>query len=157
MATLDSAEDPIMDCVVNRAMDFHGRRVSDSFESVVMQRYSEGGHFRHHTDSFPDSTVAETGGNRVSTFLVYLEANCTGGGTNFPHLPRPNDESWCDLVDCSEEAIEGTTFKPIAGNAVYWKSLQEDGSSDSRTLHSATPVRQGMKAILNIWTWRQLT
>lgn len=97
-----------------------------------------------------DSNV---GGNRLSSFFVYVAAgNLTGGGTNFPILDAPYSQRWCQFIDCDEPWDHGTTFKAIPGNAVFWQNLQEDGTGDPATIHSGLPVLSGMKLGMNIWT-----
>lgn len=111
--------------------------------------------------------------------MVYLEANCTGGGTHFPRLERPKDESWCRFIECGddsdvsssssrdtdisasaaedgrpkEDLSKGVIFKPIAGNAVYWENMRGDGSGYAESWHAGLPVTKGVKIGLNIWSW----
>jgi len=94
--------------------------------------------------------------------MVYLEADCTGGGTHFPRLERPKDESWCRFIECDEEGgqngtqvLEGMTFKPIKGNAVFWENMRSDGSGYKESWHAGLPVKSGTKIGLNIWSWYQ--
>lgn len=104
----------------------------------------------------------EVGGNRLSSFFVYVAAgNLTGGGTNFPILNAPYDERWCEFVDCDEPWDNGVTFRPVPGNAVFWQNLNEDGSGDPATIHAGLPVTSGSKLGMNIvstnyfpFTWR---
>jgi prolyl 4-hydroxylase len=118
------------------------------------QRYNVSGHYTHHYDWA--GTAKGRGGDRLSTFMVYLKAECKGGGTNFPRLRRPRDKRWCEFVDCEQqEGREGVTFKPIKGNAVFWENLRADGSGYPETWHAAFPVEQGEKVGLNIWSWYQ--
>jgi len=91
--------------------------------------------------------------------MVYVEANCTGGGTNFPRLEKPKGEEWCKVVECDgeesgdRERLEGVTFKPIAGNAVFWENFRKDGSPVVESWHAGLPVKEGVKVGLNIWSW----
>lgn len=102
--------------------------------------------------------------------MVYVEANCTGGGTNFPRLKKPVGREWCRFLECGEdgegeggeelvdgrgEKVEGVTFKAISGNAVFWENLREDGSGYWETWHAGLPVKSGVKIGLNIWSWLQ--
>lgn len=87
--------------------------------------------------------------------MVYLEANCTGGGTNFPRMTMPADQKWCEFLDCEDKENEGITFKPIAGNAVYWENFRHDGSPYDEVWHAGLPVLSGTKIGLNIWSWYQ--
>jgi prolyl 4-hydroxylase len=90
--------------------------------------------------------------------MVYLEADCTGGGTNFPRLRKPTEKSWCKFIECDEEGeegLEGVTFKPIKGNAVFWENLRLDGTGYEESWHAGMPVKSGRKIGLNIWSWYQ--
>jgi len=132
-------------------------------EKLWAQRYGVGGHYTYHYDW---SAGSRTWG-RVSSFMVYLEANCTGGGTHFPRLPRPKGKEWCGFIECDEQSPagmqqgkqvalrEGIIFKPIVGNAVYWENLRADGTGYAESLHAGLPVLGGSKIGLNIWTWFQ--
>jgi prolyl 4-hydroxylase len=86
--------------------------------------------------------------------MVYLHAECTGGGTNFPRLPMPKSKEWCRLLECDGDR-EGITFKPVKGSAVYWENFKSDGSGYEETWHAGLPVESGVKVGLNIWSWYQ--
>jgi len=115
--------------------------------------------FRYHYDW----SAGKSASGRVSSFMVYLEADCTGGGTNFPRLEKPKDESWCRFIECEEEegagngtqVLNGVTFKPIKGNAVFWENMRSDGSGYKESWHAGLPVKSGTKIGLNIWSWYQ--
>jgi prolyl 4-hydroxylase len=95
----------------------------------------------------------DVGGNRLTSFFAYVAtSNLTGGGTNFPTLDAPNDEWWCQFVDCDEPWDNVVTFRPVPGNAVFWQNLLEDGSGDPATIHAGLPVTSGSKLGMNIWT-----
>jgi len=101
--------------------------------------------------------------------MVYAMANCTGGGTNFPLLQRPNDSRWCEFIDCQSQSSsgrdvdssdgakvsEGVTFLPRAGAAVYWENFDAEGRGWKEGLHAGMPVTSGVKVGLNIWSWYQ--
>jgi len=141
-----------------RARDFQGWKPNIYIERTRSQRYSVGGHYVHHYDWSGDSATGR--GGRISTFMVYLEANCTGGGTNFLRLKMPADLKWCQFIECGDnrppglEEIElkGITFKPIKGNAIFWENLRADSKGYRETWHAALPVLLGTKVGLNIWS-----
>ena len=56
-------------------------------------------------------------------------------------------------MDCDQELSAGITFKPVMGNAIFWRNLGGDGKGLTSTLHAGLPVTEGMKTGLNIWTW----
>lgn len=97
----------------------------------------------------------EESGNRVSSFFVYLVANCTGGTTAFPNVPRPKSPEFCGVLKCQDEEgreIEYTEVQPKAGTAVFWYNLDPAGNTDYGTLHAGRPVVKGTKVGMNIWT-----
>lgn len=96
--------------------------------------------------------------------MVYVDAQCEGGGTEFPRLAMPDIQKgrWCDFLECKttdddtnngKKTKMGITFKPIAGNAVYWENLRPDGRGYEETWHAGLPVMSGSKIGLNIWSW----
>lgn len=115
---------------------WRGKRLR--LEKTKVQRYGVNGFFTFHYDW--DSQITE--GNRATTFMIYLVANCTGGGTNFPELESLVDQRWCEVIDCDggEDRYPGVTFKPIVGAAVYWENIHSNGSLNSAVRHAGLPV-----------------
>lgn len=150
-------------CIEDRARRFQGWRPDTFVEKLWAQRYRVGGHYTYHYDW----SAATRSSGRVSSFMVYLEANCTGGGTHFPRLARPRGKEWCGFIECDEQRLQvaqesesislkdGIVFKPIAGNAVYWENLRVDGTGYPESFHAGLPVLNGSKIGLNIWSWFQ--
>ena len=136
---------------MSRAISFQGYKPFTSIQPLLVQRYGKSGHYVHHYDWFGDDKALD--GNTDTTFLVYLRANCTGGGTHFPRLEAPAGLEWCEFIDCDHPNESGITFKPITGNAVFWANLDRQGHGHKDTLHAGRPVVSGIKMILNIWTW----
>lgn len=94
--------------------------------------------------------------------MVYVDAQCEGGGTEFPRIRMPDVTrgKWCEFLECNEvagdeqkESKMGVTFKPITGNAVYWQNLAANGRGYEETFHAGLPVLSGSKVGLNIWSW----
>ncbi|KAI6434691.1 hypothetical protein MCOR24_000855 [Pyricularia oryzae] len=161
--------DAVVRCIEDRALAFQGHDVARSqLEPLQLVKYGQGqGQGHHfHTDWFADvaqHATAALGGNRLSSFFAYVDvSNSTegngdetivGGGTNFPMLDAPRDERWCAVLDCDEPWANGVTFRPIAGNAVYWENMLPTGAGgDHRTLHAVLPLIKGSKIGMNIWT-----
>ncbi|KAI0187047.1 putative prolyl 4-hydroxylase alpha subunit [Xylaria flabelliformis] len=146
-------KDPVVRSITRRAREFQGWRGRNStVEPLLVQRYQANGFYNYHFDW--DEAI--TRGNRVTTFMSYLVANCTGGGTNFPFLPQPSDDRWCDVIECDEEGrdgYQGVIFKPIVGSAIFWENFHPNGTGHKGVYHAGLPVRSGMKVGLNIWTW----
>ncbi|KAJ9220105.1 hypothetical protein DTO027B5_7153 [Paecilomyces variotii] len=148
--------DDVIRCIENRALAFQGFDIPRShLEPLQLVAYELGENYQHHTDWFesPSQTTAEVGGNRLTSFFVYVTVeDVTGGGTNFPMLDAPRDERWCEFINCDEPWDAGVTFRPIPRNAVFWQNLRKDGTGDRATLHAGLPVTSGKKMGMNIWT-----
>jgi hypothetical protein len=70
-------------------------------------------------------------GQRVSTFLVYLNDGFEGGETDFP--------------------LAGVRCKAPRGGALWFHNVDGEGRPDRRTLHAGTPPTSGEKWILSQW------
>lgn len=138
-------------CIEARAREFQGWRPDVFIERLWAQQYGPGGHYVHHYDW---SSQGKGGAGRVSTFMVYLQADCTGGGTNFPRLTMPPSEEWCRFLECDSKHT-GITFKARKGSAVYWENFNRHGMGYEETWHAGLPVESGVKVGLNIWSWFQ--
>lgn len=156
--------DQVVRCIEDRARSFQGWRPHLYIERLWTQRYNTSGHYNYHYD-WSDS-VPYGGGGRISTFMVYLDDRCTGGGTNFPLMKMPptasqTNDKWCRFLECGNETEtgsggrQGITFKPIKGNAIYWENLRANGTGYAETWHAAFPVTSGSKIGMNIWSWYQ--
>lgn len=105
-------------------------------EAIQGQRYEIGQEFKRHTDFFDLGTTdyyIHTGalGQRTFTFMIYLNDVEEGGETFFENL--------------------NISFTPKQGTAVIWNNLNEDGTTNSNTLHTGTPVIKGTKYIITKW------
>jgi len=155
--------DEVVQCIEQRARQFQGWRKDVYIERLWAQRYEAGGHYTYHYDWSGD--LSQRSGGRLSTFMVYLAAECTGGGTKFPRLEKPEGDKWCNFVECdealgqekglSDETRGSIVFKPRKGAAVYWENFRPDGSGYQETWHAGLPVLSGYKIGLNIWSWWQ--
>jgi prolyl 4-hydroxylase len=149
--------DDVVQCIEQRAREFQGWRKDVYIERLWAQKYEAGGHYTYHYDWSGD--LSTRSGGRLSTFMVYLSAECEGGGTKFPRLERPEGGSWCEFVECGavedDGEGEGVVFKPKEGAAVYWENFRPDGRGYEETWHAGLPVKSGSKIGLNIWSWWQ--
>ncbi|KAI9697724.1 MAG: hypothetical protein M1820_007711 [Bogoriella megaspora] len=143
--------DTIVQCIEQRALSVQGWPRDTFIERLWTQKYGTGGHYSHHFDWGAAGKMAR----RVSTFMVYLAADCTGGGTNFPRLKKPEDGKWSLFLDDNEKDVNGVTFKAIAGNAVFWMNFDAGGKGYQETIHAGMPVKGGSKVGLNVWSWYQ--
>lgn len=138
-------------CIEQRAAAFQGfSAASSEMEDLQVVRYGVSNEFRDHYDWGEEVP-------RQSTFFVYLDADCTGGGTNFPLLDAPIGKEWCKYLDCNGTDFQGVAFKPIVGSALFWENIRSDGTLHSKTLHAGLPVTSGTKVGLNIWTREKKT
>ncbi|KAF2256453.1 hypothetical protein BU26DRAFT_472739 [Trematosphaeria pertusa] len=148
--------DEVVRCIEERALQFQGYDIPRTrLEPIQAVTYLLGENYKPHTDWFtsPTQTTPEFGGNRATSFFVYVAASTdiVGGGTQFPLLDAPTNERWCEYVNCDAGFDEGVTFRPLPRNAVFWRNLVK-GRGDRRTLHAGLPVQRGEKLGMNIWT-----
>jgi prolyl 4-hydroxylase len=104
-------------------------------EPTNILHYEPGQEYRPHFD-FIDPGVAQFAqevqrlGQRIVTFLIYLNDDYEGGATAFPRL------HW--------------SFKGKTGDALaFWNVT--DGRPDPQTLHAGTPTSNGVKWLLSKW------
>jgi prolyl 4-hydroxylase len=105
-------------------------------EFLQGQRYKAGQFFKPHRDYFENKTAEKhclSGGNRIKTFMVYLNDDIEGGETDFPEM--------------------GRKIKPKKGKAIVWDNII-DGVLQSDTLHEGCPIIKGTKYIITSW-WRE--
>lgn len=156
-------DDTTVQCVLSRAERFMGTLMvpgRDEMGVAQMVRYTPGQKFDLHHDWFqrPRLKDGDNGRqrvyNRVATFFVILQENCTEGETYFPYIKPINSQARDDGHGARvwrEHEDGGMAFKPVAGNALFWVNLLSNGTGDSRVLHAGLPVASGTKTALNIW------
>lgn len=156
-----SSDDEVVRCIEQRALAFQGFDTPrESLEPLQLVQYGESQEFHSHTDWFtsPSQTTEEYGGNRISSFFVYVHASpdIIGGGTQFPLLDAPVSEKWCEWVNCDAETEDGVVFRPVEGNAVFWRNSRGEAKKgfvgDGRVVHAGLPVQRGRKVGMNVWT-----
>jgi hypothetical protein len=105
-------------------------------EICQVLHYRPGERYSPHFDFFvPESgahavTLAERG-QRVTTVLVYLNADLEGGETDFPRL--------------------GVRHRGGTGDALMFRNVDAAGQPDRRTLHAGLPPTRGEKWLLSLW------
>jgi prolyl 4-hydroxylase len=106
----------------------------DGLEALTVLHYTPGQEFRPHFD-FQNvdlySHVVARLGQRVVTFLVYLNDDFDGGETHFPQL------DW--------------RFKGGRGDAIFFWNVTPDGRGDVTTQHAGVPPTRGEKWLLSQW------
>ncbi|HTQ12559.1 MAG TPA: 2OG-Fe(II) oxygenase [Rhizomicrobium sp.] len=107
-----------------------------SLENPMVLCYDPGESFAPHHD-FLDPDVAHlrdeiaTMGQRVATFLVWLNEDFEGAETEFVKL--------------------GLRFRGRKGDAIMWRNVDEAGRPDLRTLHAGRAPTAGRKWLLSQW------
>ena len=107
-----------------------------AFEPAQILRYEIGQEFIPHYD-FLDETSAgfRNGlgeyGQRIATFLIYLNEEYEGGETAFPKA--------------------GLKYRGRTGDAIFWANLDVGGRPDPLTLHAGLPPTSGVKWIFSQW------
>ena len=111
-------------------------RPASFMEQPSVLHYAPGEEYRPHCD-FCDLTLpgpakdAAENGQRVLTFLIYLNEDYEQGETDFPQL--------------------GWRFRGRKGDALFWWSVDPAGAPESRTLHAGLPPRNGEKWLFSQW------
>jgi prolyl 4-hydroxylase len=106
------------------------------FEVTKLLRYEPGQRFSLHADYQEPSTPAlareiEQRGQRIATFLVYLNDDYDGGETDFPEA--------------------GFRFRGRAGDALWFSNVNARGEPDPRSVHAGMPPTRGTKWLLSQW------
>ncbi len=131
--------DPLRDIVVC-SLEARLARCSllplENAEPVSILCYRPGDEYRPHTDYYDparpgSATGLALGGQRVATFLGYLNDVEKGGDTAFP------------LIDVS--------VAPQRGDGLLFFNCLPDGTPDRQTLHAGLPVEAGEKWLLSRW------
>jgi prolyl 4-hydroxylase len=108
----------------------------ERFEPIQILQYQPGHEYRAHQDYFepddPGSRVqTPRGGNRIASFVIYLNTVPEGGETHFPDL--------------------GLSVRARRGAAVYFEYMNARSELDPRCLHAGRPVLKGEKWIATKW------
>jgi hypothetical protein len=104
------------------------------FETITVLHYAEGEEITEHFDfvdpEIPDyeQEIAQHG-QRIATFLIYLNDDYDGGETEFPRL--------------------GVRHKGRKTQGLVFINALPDGSADVRTLHAGRPPKGGEKWIVS--------
>ena len=101
-------------------------------EPLVLLHYTPGQEYKNHFDFLnPGVWEGRFGGQRIMTFLVYLNHVEAGGATVFPRA---------DL------SIRGDK-----GDALFFRNVTASGEPDRLTLHHGAPVEAGEKWLASKW------
>jgi prolyl 4-hydroxylase len=107
--------------------------VVEHFEVAKLLHYEPGETFARHSDFFAPwmTDEIEPRGQRVATFLIYLNDDYEGGETEF--------------VDV------GYKFKGRKGDALLFISVDAEGTGDPKSLHAGLPTTSGEKWVFSQW------
>lgn len=111
---------------LNRRIAAAAAHAVDHGEPLQVLGYGAGHEYRLHSDALPPGE-----NQRVSTVLIVLKADFTGGATAFPKL--------------------GYEWRGQLGDALHFPSLDAAGRPDGRMWHAGLPVTQGVKLIASRW------
>ncbi|QED47812.1 2OG-Fe(II) oxygenase [Cytobacillus dafuensis] len=101
-------------------------------EGLQVLNYELGEEYKAHFDYFPSGQIQlENGGQRIATFLMYLNDVEEGGETIFPKI--------------------GLSIVPKKGTALYFHYGNSKGQVDRLSLHSSVPVTKGEKWVSTKW------
>jgi len=118
-------EDLVLNRINRRIAAVTGTRY-ECGEPLHILRYTPGQEYKPHLDTI----VGETN-QREWTALVYLNSGYEGGETDFPLL--------------------GIQIAGAMGDALLFRSLDDQGRPDPRTRHAGLPVTAGTKWIASRW------
>jgi len=106
------------------------------FEPAQIMHYSVGEEFRPHYDFLTDTEEGWAAqlhrfGQRIATFLLYLNDDFEGGATDFPSA--------------------GLSHRGRQGDALFFANVDPSGAPDRLTFHAGRPPTSGEKWILSQW------
>ncbi len=131
----ESTQDLVIKGIEGRIAQITG--IPESYgEALQVLHYGVGGEYKPHYDYFDSNTPGGKsnlvrGGQRVATFLMYLNKPEAGGETIFPLL--------------------NISVTPELGMALLFYDCTPDGAVDPKTLHGGAPVKAGEKWIATKW------
>eukprot|EP00924_Labyrinthula_sp_SR-Ha-C_P009299 snap_masked-scaffold_2-processed-gene-19.23-mRNA-1 protein AED:0.07 eAED:0.07 QI:0/0/0/0.5/1/1/2/0/476 len=135
--TKECESDPVVKNISQRIINLTNVPY-DNYEQFQLLRYEDGQFYKVHHDMGPPKYIPGTdivlgGGVRILTFFLYLSDVEEGGETDFPEV--------------------GIKVKPKKGRAILWPSVldRDPMKQDRRTVHSALPVKKGLKFAANHW------
>jgi len=106
------------------------------FEPTQVLHYTAGQEFKRHIDALEPTNPhhreqLRTHGQRIATFLIYLNQAFEGGETEFSAV--------------------GLRYRGNTGDALFWPNVDGEGTPDPLTLHAGLPPTSGEKWLLSQW------
>lgn len=137
-AFIDRLENPLVQSICNRIAQITGFSVENQ-EAIQVAHYQPGKYYKVHWDYFdPDWAGSHhafaRGGNRIITFMIYLNTIPEGYG----------GETYFDRA--------GLGIRPDAGKACMWYNVFPNKKVDISTSHEGRPPKEPYeKWIATIW------
>ena len=127
--------DPILQKIRER-IELVTKIPEENGESMQVLYYSIGAEYKPHYDFFDPKTPGglihyNRGGQRVASFLLYLNTPDKGGETVFPRA--------------------ALKIQAKKGKAVLFYNVDNNGNTNPMSLHGGSPVIAGEKWIATIW------
>lgn len=122
---------------VERARIAAATRLPEAFfEAPQVMRYTVGQQFKVHHDYLDPEQPSHAmdmrqRGQRIATFLIYLNDDFAGGETDFPEA--------------------GISFRGRKGDALFFANVSRSNHPDRRSMHAGRPVSSGEKWIFSQW------
>ena len=134
VANFSLADIELLDVLLQVKMSYACQIPMSHMEAPAVLHYGAGEEASNHYDFVDPNTpdyAAEIArnGQRVMTFLIYLNEDYEGGETNFPTL--------------------GVSHKGRRGGALYFANAHADMQPDTRMLHAGRPPASGEKWIVS--------
>jgi hypothetical protein len=106
------------------------------FEPSQLLHYAVGERFKPHHDFLDPANEAYRNtlsrfGQRIATFLIYLNDAYSGGETSFPAI--------------------GLNFRAETGDALFFANVTREGAPDPSTLHAGRAPLSGEKWVFSQW------
>lgn len=122
---------------VQRARIAAATRLPEAFfEAPQVMRYTVGQQFKVHHDYLDPEQPSHAmdmrqRGQRIATFLIYLNDGFAGGETDFPEA--------------------GISFRGRKGDALFFANVSRSNRPESRSIHAGRPVSAGEKWVFSQW------
>jgi prolyl 4-hydroxylase len=130
-------DDPVARKVFAKALEATGKTI-EYCEDLQIVRYAPGAYYREHHDACCEDSEAchafeKDGGQRLATFLVYLNSEFTDGETHFPQHGN---------LKLKANPGSGIMFRPLG---------KDDDRCHPKALHAGLPISSGTKYVCNAW------
>ncbi|WP_294063205.1 2OG-Fe(II) oxygenase [Sphingomonas sp.] len=126
-AVVGPTQESLVVQAINRRIAAATGTATEQGEPLTVLRYAPGQQYRPHLDTLPSPVSNQ----RIRTAILYLNANFTGGETEFPLL--------------------GIKVAPGAGDLLVFDNVDAQGAPEPLSRHAGLPVISGTKWIATRW------